>query len=338
MTPTQRTLAQTVVGIYWGYDSTPYLGAPPRLLNQMTMHMANGTVTGAVDLARLLALVNVAQADAAIAVWTAKYYYRFWRPVTAIREADPGTGPTGLGSGNRFLVGQGDPNWEPLGAPADNGGGTNFTPPFPAYTSGHATFGGAAFKIMEDFYHTDIIPGGLTFISDEFNTITVDQNGIQRPLRERTYNSFSQMAGENAQSRIYLGIHWQFDAIEGIRCGDGIADYIFTHALKPLTGGRPVAMPSLNPVLQIAIAVALEDVAAHGGLGGHDFFIAGETRSTAVPSPLSGPRSAKFSAPVNLVSREHDAEPTLGWLQSAHAHGANFADLFGDIFAFDYGW
>ncbi|MFO0967565.1 MAG: phosphatase PAP2 family protein [Gemmataceae bacterium] len=333
-----RTDNETDIGFFWGYDAQPGLCAPVRFYNQIAEEVAKKFQNSVAENARFFALVNFALADAGITCWNDKYRYDLWRPITAIRENDPGTGPTGLGSGNRFLVGQGDPNWEPLGAPADNGGGTNFTPPFPAYTSGHATFGGAAFKIMEDFYHTDIIPGGLTFISDEFNTITVDQNGIQRPLRERTYNSFSQMAGENAQSRIYLGIHWQFDAIEGIRCGDGIADYIFTHALKPLTGGRPVAMPSLNPVLQIAIAVALEDVAAHGGLGGHDFFIAGETRSTAVPSPLSGPRSAKFSAPVNLVSREHDAEPTLGWLQSAHAHGANFADLFGDIFAFDYGW
>src|SRR5215475_6072987 len=114
---------------------------------------------------------------------------------------------------------------------------------------------------MEDFYHTDIIAGGLTIATDESNTITNDH------LLPRTYNSFSQMAGENAQSRIYLGIHWQFDAVEGIRCGDGIADYIYTHALKPLKGPRPVALPSLDPALQIVLAVALENVAAHGGLG-----------------------------------------------------------------------
>jgi hypothetical protein len=205
-------------------------------------------------------------ADAGITCWNDKYRYDFWRPIGGIRENDPGTGPTGLGSNNPYLVGQGDPTWQPLGAPADNGNGTNFTPPFPSYTSGHATFGGAAFKVMEDFYHTDAIPGGLTIISDEFNTITVDQNGHVRPLLPRTYNSFSQMAGENAESRIYLGIHWQFDAVEGIRSGDGIGDYVFTHALRPLFGPRPVALPSMDPLAQIQLAVQLEDVAAHGGL------------------------------------------------------------------------
>ena len=50
-----------------------------------------------------------------------------------------------------------DPTWTPLGAAADNGSGTNFTPPFPAYTSGHATFGAAAFRALRDFYGTDNI-------------------------------------------------------------------------------------------------------------------------------------------------------------------------------------
>jgi hypothetical protein len=76
------------------------------------------------------------------------------------------------------------------------------------------------------------------------------------------------MAGENAQSRIYLGIHFEFDAVEGIRCGDSIGDYVFTHALLPLHGGRPGTLPSLDPSAQIQLAVALENVAATGGLKG----------------------------------------------------------------------
>ncbi len=51
-------------------------------------------------LARLLALVNVAMADAGIASWESKYFYQVWRPITGIREADAGTGPTGAGDGN----------------------------------------------------------------------------------------------------------------------------------------------------------------------------------------------------------------------------------------------
>jgi hypothetical protein len=265
---TVRTDNETDIGFYWGYDVSPGLCAPVRFYNQIVDTVAQKMGNTEVQNARLLALVNFALADAGITCWNDKYRYDYWRPVTGIRENDPGTGPTGLGSGNPYLVDQGDPNWAPLGAPADNGSGTNFTPPFPSYTSGHATFGAAAFKVMEDFYHTDVIPGGLTIISDEFNTITVDQHGVPRPLLPRTFNSFSQMAGENAQSRIYLGIHWHFDAVEGIRSGDGIGDYVFTHALLPLHGPRPRALPSMDPEDQINLAIRLEDVAAHGGLGG----------------------------------------------------------------------
>jgi hypothetical protein len=266
---TVRTDNETNIGFFWGYDAQPGLCAPVRFYNQIAEQIARKMDNSLVDNARFFALINFAEADAAITCWNDKYRYDLWRPVAAIRENDPGTGPMGAGSGNPYLVGQGDPMWKPGGAPADNGNGTNFTPPFPSYTSGHATIGAATFKIMEDFYHTDVIPGGLTVTSDEFNTVTVDQNGVARPFLPRTYNLFSQMAGENAQSRIYLGIHWEFDAVEGIRCGDHIADYVFTHAATPRYGPAPTTLPSMAPQDQINLAVGLEDAAAHGGLG-HD--------------------------------------------------------------------
>src|SRR6185436_5837109 len=95
---------------------------------------------------RLLALVNVAMADAGIAIWESKYFYQFWRPVTGIREADAGMGPTGSGDGNAQTIA--DPGFLPLGAPASNLLGPNFTPPFPSYPSGHAGFGGALFQVL----------------------------------------------------------------------------------------------------------------------------------------------------------------------------------------------
>ena len=75
-TPTDRTPEQTEVGIYWGYDGTPGLGVPPRLYNQIAMRVARkmGTDTDEVELARLLAMVNVAMADTGIAVWESKYH------------------------------------------------------------------------------------------------------------------------------------------------------------------------------------------------------------------------------------------------------------------------
>ena len=229
VTPTARTDEQTTIGIFWAYDGTPSLCAPPRLYNQITMRIADIRHThDVVELARLLALVNVAMADAGIGIWESKFYYDFWRPVTGIRESDPGTGPTGAGDGNDLTLG--DVTFSPLGAPASNLNGPNFTPPFPSYPSGHAGFGGALFQILRRFYGKDKIP--FTFISDEFNGVTEDNNGNSRPLIERRFSSLSEAEEENGQSRIYLGIHWSFDKTEGIRLGNKVGDFVFDHAFR----------------------------------------------------------------------------------------------------------
>jgi len=215
-TPTSRTDDQTFAGIYWAYDGTPSLCAPPRLYNQIVTRIAEPRTTNPLEMARLLALVNVAMADAGIAIWESKYHFKVWRPVTGIRESD----------GNPRTVA--DPTFTPLGAPASNLTGPNFTPPFPAYPSGHAGFGGAVFQTLRDFYGTDRIP--FTFVSDEFNGETVDNEGHIRPLIPRRFTSLSQAEEENGQSRIYLGIHWAFDKTEGIAQGRRVADYVFRRA------------------------------------------------------------------------------------------------------------
>src|SRR5262249_52532902 len=155
--------------------------------------------------ARLFALVNIAMADAGLTAWNNKYDDEFWRPILGIRN--------GATDGNSATTG--DSNWTPLGAQVSNPrpGETNFTPNFPAYTSGHATFGAAAFEVLTRFYARDDI--SFTFISDEFNGVTRGSDGKVRPVIARTYHSFTQAKLENAQSRIYLGIHWAFDRDEG---------------------------------------------------------------------------------------------------------------------------
>jgi hypothetical protein len=232
VTPTERTPEQTEIGTYWAYDGTPSLCAPPRLYNQIATQLASDRGLNFMELARLLALLNVAMADAGIAVWESKYFYQFWRPITAIRESDVGTGPSFLGDGNPDTVG--DINFSPLGAPASNLNGPNFTPPFPAYPSGHAGFGGAVFQMMRKFFDRDDI--SFTFVSDEFNGITRDNQGNIRPLKPRSFSSLSQAEEENGQSRIYLGIHWVFDKTEGIAQGRHVADYIFDRLFVPIEG------------------------------------------------------------------------------------------------------
>jgi membrane-associated phospholipid phosphatase len=229
-TPTGRTPEQTHIGFFWAYDGMPSLCAPPRMYNQIAIQIAIQMGSDEFEVAWLLALVNVAMADAAIAVWDSKYFYDFWRPVTGIREADPGTGPTGAGDDNPETLG--DAEFHSLGAPASNLTGPNFTPPFPAYPSGHAGFGGAAFQILRRFYGTDAIP--FTFVSDEFNGVTRDNFGDARPFLPRHFESLSQAEEENGQSRIYLGIHWSFDKTAGIAQGRLVGDHVFDHVFRPL--------------------------------------------------------------------------------------------------------
>lgn len=230
ITSTIRTEEQTQIGIFWAYDGTPSLCAPPRLYNQVIRKIAAQKNTNFIDTAHLLTLSNVAMADAAIAIWESKYFYKFWRPVTAIREADPGTGPSTLGDGNHDTVG--DITFSPLGAPASNLNGPNFTPPFPAYPSGHAGFGGTIFQILRRFYEQDNIK--FSFTSDEFNGTTKDNDGNIRPVVIRKFNSLSQAEEENGQSRMYLGIHWSFDKTTGIAQGRNVADYIFDNLYEKI--------------------------------------------------------------------------------------------------------
>lgn len=226
-TLTQRTDEQTEIGIFWAYDGTPSLCAPPRLYNQIVREISKNT-TNVMRLARLLALVHTTLADAGIAIWESKYHYNFWRPVTGIREADEGSGPTGKGDGNPATLG--DPDFTPLGSPASNLAGPNFTPPFPSYPSGHGGFGGALFQILRKFYGTDRY--AFTFVSDELNGVTQGNDGEARPWRPRSFDSFSQAEEENGQSRIYLGIHWAFDKTEAIAQGHRVANYVYRHAFQ----------------------------------------------------------------------------------------------------------
>ena len=208
---TARTADQTEIGIFWAYDAAPKIGVPPRLYNQIIRVIAIQQKNTLEENARLFALANYAMGDAGIAAWDCKYYYNFWRPIAGIRE--------GIQSNQR------DPNWLPLGSQAD-GVGTDFTPPFPSYVSGHSTFGSAIFESLRQFYKTDSIK--FKFQSDEFNGKTVDSNtGQVRPARTRYYESFTEAETENFVSRIYLGVHWRSDQEEGRTLGRNVAQFAY---------------------------------------------------------------------------------------------------------------
>ncbi|WP_437979495.1 vanadium-dependent haloperoxidase [Sorangium sp. So ce117] len=221
-TPTLRTREQTVIGIFWSHDAAPDLGARPRQYNQIARVIAIKKQNSEIENARYFALVNFALADAGIATWETKYYYNFWRPIVAIREADT--------DGNSRTPR--DRRWTPLGSPGSNGGPPRMTPPFPSYGSGHASFGAAMFQVLTRYYGTDRIP--FCFVSDEYNGITTDEHGRVRPRMKRCYSGFRDAAHENAISRIYLGVHYRFDAMAGLRQGKGVGDAVFDRILQPL--------------------------------------------------------------------------------------------------------
>jgi hypothetical protein len=216
-----RTADQTEIGIFWSYDGSPKLGTPPRLYNQIARKIARLQGNSEVENARFFALINLAMGDAGIAAWEAKYTYQFWRPIVGIREAAT--------TGNPATIA--DPSWQPLGAQADYKSGTNFTPPFPSYVSGHATIGSSMFQILRRYYGTDEI--AFHFQSDEFNGVTRDETGAVRPTRTRRYANLTQAELENHDSRIYLGVHWRFDQDQGLMLGRAIANEVIENYLLP---------------------------------------------------------------------------------------------------------
>lgn len=229
-TPTSRTADQSFIGIYWAYDGTALLCAPPRLYNMVATSIAlnERPIDKVEEMARYLALVNLALADAGIAAWDAKYHFRYPRPVGHIRRSNPGLSVGGVT--NR--------DWTPLGAPVSNGRAdrANLTPPFPAYPSGHATFGAALFTTISRYFgisNKSDASTSFTFVSDEYNGLNRGSSGEARPLRPVTFTSFKQAEDENARSRIYLGIHWKFDASEGIKQGEKVANAVFDGVLGP---------------------------------------------------------------------------------------------------------
>lgn len=222
-----RDAEETVQGIFWAYDGADKIGTPPRLYCQIALTImekfetaAPGTVETA-DYVRLLALMTTAMADAGIQAWHWKYEYDLWRPVVGIREADTCLGPNTTTPGK---IVKAHTDWAPLGAPGTNQG-TRSTPGFPAYPSGHATFGAAAFQVIRRYAELKGFapaPAGgdgeedlikFDFISDEYNGMNRDSDNSVRPKHLRHFNSLWEATVENSVSRVYLGVHWRFDGI-----------------------------------------------------------------------------------------------------------------------------
>ena len=210
-----RTADQTEAGLFWAYD-TEGLGTPMALFGDVLETIAIQEGNTFEENAALFAQASVSMADAGIVAWQTKFGEEFWRPATAILEGDD--------DGNDLT--EGDEDWIALGAPDGNGDEIGFTPQFPTYISGHATFGGALFGAIQEFYGTDDISFDLE--SQELEILLEDPElqeayGISLDDATRSFDTLSEAMAENGRSRVYLGIHFDFDDIDGQEVGQAVA-------------------------------------------------------------------------------------------------------------------
>jgi hypothetical protein len=169
-------------------------------MNGIARSVAMAGLTDIGDTARLLALANVSAADALIAAWNNKRRYNFWRPSTAIVNGEYDGNPQT----------DGDPSWLPL-----------FNdPPYPDYSSGANSITAAFMRTLALFFGDD----AHTFTA----TTTVAGQGT------RTYSSFSAVADDVVNARIYMGIHFRSADDVARRQGEKAAEWAFGHILQPI--------------------------------------------------------------------------------------------------------
>jgi hypothetical protein len=192
-----RTPDQTQTALFWQLD-TP-VAIWDRVADTLAEHHANSLLENA----RVLALVNLALADATIAVWDAKNTFKSWRPVTAINDA--------AGFGNPDTTPQ--PGWLPL-LP---------TPYFQEYPSAHSGVSSAAASVLASLFGED-------------TTITVTSAGL--PGVTRSFNSFSAAVSQVADARVYAGFHFRFSCDDAIGMGKQVAGQVESQMMRPLHGAR----------------------------------------------------------------------------------------------------
>jgi PAP2 superfamily len=188
---TTATPDEALTGRFWN-------GAIQNYWNEIAQTLSQARGLSTAQNARLFALLNLSLADDVIAFYDAKYTYNFWRPVTAIRSADPGINPEIVA----------DPNWLPE---------VGKTTPDPSYPGAHGVISGSAAEVLISFFGRD---------HADFNVTSEVLPGVQR-----SFTSISAAAEEAILSRIFGGQHFRFDLTTGQRLGREVADFVLDHFL-----------------------------------------------------------------------------------------------------------
>jgi membrane-associated phospholipid phosphatase len=190
---TAASADQALTGRFWN-------GAIQNYWNEIAQTSALSHGLTIAEAARLFALLDLSLADCVIAFYDAKYTYRFWRPVTAIRAADTDGNPET----------EADPNWLPE---------VGKTAPDPSYPGAHAVISAAAAAVLADFFQEE---------HADFSVTSEVMPGAQR-----SFESFAGAAREATLSRIFAGQHFRFDLTAGQRLGREVADLVVDRFLIP---------------------------------------------------------------------------------------------------------
>jgi hypothetical protein len=203
LTSTIRTADQTDAAIFWQDHGIA-------LWNRIFRTLATSRNLNIADSARLFAMENLAAADALIGCWNDKYYWQFWRPITAIREANT--------DGNAAT--QADPTWLPLFDPAIGVPPPPLvTPPFPDHPSGHCCATSAFVHTLQNFFGTDKI--AFSAHSNKSGTT-------------RSFDRFSDALKEVIDARVWAGIHFRTADVQGSVLGKKVTHYMTKHYFQPV--------------------------------------------------------------------------------------------------------
>lgn len=197
-TSTTRTADQTLVARLFAVVGTTT--SIPAVWINLTRDLVRARAVSLVDAARLYAMVGVTIHDGLLTSFSGKYQFGMWRATTAIREAARDDNPATIA----------DPNWVAL-IP---------TPPYPTYPGNYACLASSATRIYARVFGRDDIPFSISW---------AEANG---PGWTRTYSRFTQLAEEASMSRVYGGIHFDFDTQAGFAACLPVADYVYDNMFR----------------------------------------------------------------------------------------------------------